>query len=284
MILMEIFSYVIDALLIYVFYDKYFSKERRREFASTAVIWGAFAMMEGINYVFNTVAPYIAVNMSVSLLGLFAMTLLYDAKVAKRIVAVVVFQVAAIVSEIFANVVFLVVSEKYFQDINVLGMFISKLFLLVFLMILMLLQKKQKNIPTHYLITYFAIPIACIFVLCVLYRKSMYIDYISYIATGCIMLLNIVSYYLLDELSDYIIRASKVFQLNNQLETQKEKYEQLSTAFRSAIDCYTTPINICAISEPSCSQMMRRGRWTILNVLAEHYKKHMEAFAQVILQ
>ena len=54
MILMEIFSYVIDALLIYVFYDKYFSKERRREFASTAVIWGAFAMMEGINYVFNT--------------------------------------------------------------------------------------------------------------------------------------------------------------------------------------------------------------------------------------
>ena len=47
------------------------------------------------------------------------------------------------------------------------------------------------------------------------------------------MLLNIVSYYLLDELSDYIIRASKVFQLNNQLETQKEKYEQLSTAFRS---------------------------------------------------
>ena len=78
-------------------------------------------MMEGINYVFNTVAPYIAVNMSVSLLGLFAMTLLYDAKVAKRIVAVVVFQVAAIVSEIFANVVFLVVSEKYFQDINVLG-------------------------------------------------------------------------------------------------------------------------------------------------------------------
>ena len=145
MILMEIFSYVIDALLIYVFYDKYFSKERRREFASTAVIWGAFAMMEGINYVFNTVAPYIAVNMSVSLLGLFAMTLLYDAKVAKRIVAVVVFQVAAIVSEIFANVVFLVVSEKYFQDINVLGMFISKLFLLVFLMILMLLQKKQKT-------------------------------------------------------------------------------------------------------------------------------------------
>ena len=65
MILMEIFSYVIDALLIYVFYDKYFSKERRREFASTAVIWGAFAMMEGINYVFNTVAPYIAVNMLV---------------------------------------------------------------------------------------------------------------------------------------------------------------------------------------------------------------------------
>lgn len=107
MILMEIFSYVIDALLIYVFYDKYFSKERRREFASTAVIWGTFAMMEAINYVFNTVAPYIAVNMSVSLLGLFAMTLLYDAKVAKRIVAVVVFQVAAIVSEIFANVVFL---------------------------------------------------------------------------------------------------------------------------------------------------------------------------------
>ena len=57
MILMEIFSYVIDALLIYVFYDKYFSKERRREFASMAVIWGAFAMMEGINYVFNTMAP-----------------------------------------------------------------------------------------------------------------------------------------------------------------------------------------------------------------------------------
>ena len=50
--------------------------------------------------------------------------------------------------------------------------------------------------------------------------------------------------------------------------------------FDPAIDCYTTPINICAISEPSCSQMMRRGRWTILNVLAEHYKKHMEAFAQ----
>ena len=231
MILMEIFSYVIDALLIYVFYDKYFSKERRREFASMAVIWGAFAMMEGINYVFNTMAPYIAVNMLVSVLGLFAMTLLYDAKVAKRIVAVVVFQVTAIVSEIFANVIFLVVPEKYFQDINVLGMFISKLFLLVFLMILMLLQKKQKNIPTHYLITYFAIPIACIFVLCVLYRKSMYIDYISYIATGCIMLLNIVSYYLLDELSDYIIRASKVFQLNNQLETQKEKYEQLASSF-----------------------------------------------------
>lgn len=53
----------------------------------------AFAMMEGINYVFNTMAPYIAVNMLVSVLGLFAMTLLYDAKVAKRIVAVVVFQV-----------------------------------------------------------------------------------------------------------------------------------------------------------------------------------------------
>lgn len=81
----------------------------------------------------------------ISVLGLFAMTLLYDAKVAKRIVAVVVFQVTAIVSEIFANVIFLVVPEKYFQDINVLGMFISKLFLLVFLMILMLLQKKQKT-------------------------------------------------------------------------------------------------------------------------------------------
>lgn len=37
----------------------------------------------------------------------------------------------AIVSEIFANVIFLVVPEKYFQDINVLGMFISKLFLLL---------------------------------------------------------------------------------------------------------------------------------------------------------
>lgn len=204
---------------------------------------------------------------------------------AKRIVAVVVFQVTAIVSEIFANVIFLVVPEKYFQDINVLGMFISKLFLLVFLMILMLLQKKQKNIPTHYLITYFAIPIACIFVLCVLYRKSMYIDYISYIATGCIMLLNIVSYYLLDELSDYIIRASKVFQLNNQTETQKwKKYEQLSTAFRSGNRLLHDTNKHLRYIGAKCSQMMRRGRWTILNVLAEHYKKHMEAFAQVILQ
>ena len=90
-----------------------------------AVIWGAFAMMEGINYVFNTMAPYIAVNMLVSVLGLFAMTLLYDAKVAKRIVAVVVFQVTAIVSEIFANVIFLVVPEKYFRYVYFEAIFAS---------------------------------------------------------------------------------------------------------------------------------------------------------------
>ena len=41
MILMEIFSYVIDALLIYVFYDKYFP----RQGAENLLLWRLFGAL-----------------------------------------------------------------------------------------------------------------------------------------------------------------------------------------------------------------------------------------------
>ena len=176
-----------------------------------------------------------------SLSLLFMLSFLYHSNLFTRLLACFIFEIYGILGEYFVYVCmnrFLSYSDNQLYNLaidNVLN-FISELFLLLFILLTNLFWKKSiRRFPIQYHISILATPIISIFIL--LAFSQQVIDnrnpFFTLISICCLMLLNILNYYLLQNiLANQNLRTQNQL-LCQQISSQRDNYDQISAAYRN---------------------------------------------------
>ena len=89
--------------------------------------------------------------------------------------------------------------------------------------------KREGNIPIRYQVGFLIVPVLSVVVINGMVSGQPTISWLFGVIS--LLILNMVSYYLLNTLTGYITEQSNKEQMERQIKTQKEKYEQLASSF-----------------------------------------------------
>lgn len=225
---LDLISYWFDAVILYFFNRNFFYSGKA--LVSKWVLFAFYAGTEFVGWFSFYWFHQTGVNIIVSIVGLFIITFLYSSTILEKFISVFIFQVCAIVSELLANVIIYFLPQNRIQYFDDLGLFLSKIILFSSIIIIQLFQRK-KTLPSKYLIWFICIPLTSIIVLFGIYNSPIPNDLSMYLFASGILVINFVAYYLLSQLAEYITQEDRTKRLALQVEIQKEKYMQLTSAF-----------------------------------------------------
>lgn len=229
-IVIQLVGYIFDMLLLFVFLENFLYK--RKEQVTTMIAMVVYVGVQIVtamcNFLNTQVNPFI--NLLASVGGLVIIVSLYRDSILKKIVAISLYQVFAMIAEVFGAILAQSLELAIDGDILPMGMAISKIFLFVLILLSKLFYKNKSNIPSKYLIYFLLIPLLSIVVMIGLHNKMQ--NLILYISLLSVLLLNVVSYCLMDVLTGFWMEENKKLRLQEQIETQREKYEQLTASFK----------------------------------------------------
>lgn len=224
---MDIVSYIFDMAMLYIFNSAYF---RRVKFGlPSSVLIGIYAAVECSSAFINHSREDIWVNMAVSLVGLSVVALCYEGRFWNYVTGVALFQLLAIMAEMLSAEILHIMPKT--NTVQADGLLLSKLILFIFIILVQFFHTDRSNIPSKYLLYFTFIPVLSIFILYGVTDNAGSGKMTMYLLVICILLINLISYYLLNLLADYIIRENETLQMQNQIKIQKEKYAQLTAAF-----------------------------------------------------
>lgn len=248
-ILIELLTTILDLLICMVYFDMLFSKKKPS--ISTFIWIIAYFFME-IPLVINTFLLDYFPNSNVatitctltSILGLFLISMLYNASQLHRIFAVITFQVLAGASEICSycllNLFIHVVLQTNIASNNFSVLFISKLILclLVFL-VGIFYRHKREHITAQYSIHLLYMPFICLFIICCLWGSgfrpgSAVLIVLNALVSAGLISMCLLNYVLLNiqlqnqELKDIQLR------LEQQSILQQMKYDQSVAAYKES--------------------------------------------------
>lgn len=192
------------------------------------VIWATGVIYNAISLVLLKYSCPSVSFLIITIAQLVCVSLCYSCKWQFRVISVFLYELVGSISE--GMVLFVV---GYFEFDNVLSdeiqLIISKLVLFIFVVILRLIHNEQQLIPFRYLIYFLAVPILSIVVV---FGFNGHDDNIYWgIFFAAILLLNLVVYHLMNVLAKSVKEQYREEGLHEQIEMQKEKYEQLSLEF-----------------------------------------------------
>lgn len=226
-------SGVFDTLVIMIYFDAVL-KKRRGRWVSFAIFGVLCAGCLGSYFCNASGKPLMIILWSViTLLGL---SFLYEGTVAKRIFYVILTQVIAMISEgicgILGQIPFLEkMLDKQLRDS--VELILSKLFFFLFVLIILLLKKQHGNIPKKHLLYFTLVPLISVIVVYGLGNGQKDVNIRTcFVSLLGVLLLNIVVYYILSLLSDYAANQVREEVLQEQIQMQRDNYEQLSQSFK----------------------------------------------------
>lgn len=239
----EIFCTIFDLCLLIIFFDKAF--KGRKESLPSFVF---YFILIGLEALFFTASLYYSYSRSdqsvllmtlISFLILLAQTFLYESRFIHRIFAALSFQLIGTLSEFATYILCLLLPQQireYLLNDYALCAIISKLFLMLMIMIVIITffrNKEKYSLPYSLLICF--TPSVSIMILVSLEQAVLGKSTVSFPIVGAVGLLfsNIINYYLLNNLLNVKKLEQEQSQLNQQINYQTVKYQQISTAYRN---------------------------------------------------
>ena len=190
----------------------------------------AYVIMELFTIIFNNIFNRIEINMMVSLLGLALLTIIYSASLLEKLSATLLFQTFAIISEILANYALRFIANRQIKNVEMLGLFLSKIILFEIVIITQFFRKKNA-LPVKYIGLFCFIPMLSSIIIFGIYASPDVYDNYMYLFASSMLFINFIAYYLLNQLAEHIQAEGTIKQLQQQVMIQKEKYAQLTSVY-----------------------------------------------------
>ena len=147
----------------------------------------------------------------------------------KRFFAMAVFIGFSIIAEGIAEVVMVLLGITKGEEEEIIALFLVEIFLLLLVLFKKIFTKREGNIPIRYQVGFLIVPVLSVVVINGMVSGQPTISWLFGVIS--LLILNMVSYYLLNTLTGYITEQSNKELMERQIKTQKEKYEQLASSF-----------------------------------------------------
>lgn len=239
-------NYAFDTFILLVYLNHVLQK--KKDFIPSPLFYGAFILTEGILYFTSTLFTGLHNNTSffitsfVSFITTFALCFLYDTTIRHRLFTSLLFHIFALLGEgIFSLIItkfrsdVLLLNDVLLSSVMNLG---SKLILLLLVLCsIAFWNKKMKHIIPRYNLMLFVTPMITLFItLCIPASKliSLNLNYFYICLFASLILLNIVNYFMLDYIVQNSELKAKNIHMQQQINFQTDKYQQLSAAYRKS--------------------------------------------------
>ena len=244
MTLLDIFSYIIDLLLILVYLDR--TLYTRKSNIPTPAFYISFICAESVLMInqicFHSPQKHLSIFITsiLSIITIFALCFLYQSTLIRKIIYSIIFQLFAMLSEYTFTLIIRIISPDTLNHITYsLLSFISfgsKIILFLFILIFTMISGNNKKSDFEYNLFSLATPvISLIIFIFIPPNESVAPTVVSYdiVILLCIIVLNITNYLILERIKYTHNLESKNSQLKQQLNFQQDKYSQLSAAYKS---------------------------------------------------
>ncbi len=242
-IIINITSSIFDMFIVLIYYSKMFIN--RKDNINNIVFFSGYILMEVVLNIamivnMNIHTPLrVLFNFVVSVLTLYLISLFYNTHTIHRIFVVISFQVYFFLSEIILmlgfNSIFTLIGTEYYINDYIYN-FLSKMVCFVLIIITYLIvRRKNTNYTIHYNLLILSTPVISILTLIALSYPSM--DNVSFQAIQFasvlgLTFLNIINFYLLENIIKAKELSFKEQNLLQQIQYQSEKYDMIRTAYR----------------------------------------------------
>ena len=222
-----IVSCLFDAFVIFLLFESFFDKRRK----GISIPWIVLGLVLGqvLTTVVSVRSEHLLVRLVVQLACSFFIAMLYEGTTIKRIWATVIFVAFAVISEGLAEWGAALMNIPEGKETDIILLFLVEIFMLILVLLTKLFKKNEGTVPKKYQLGYFLVPIFSIIIIYGMANSEPTVSW--FVSLVCLLLLNMVCYYLLNTFTGYVMRENEKNQMEQQMERQKEKYEQLSSSF-----------------------------------------------------
>lgn len=220
---------------VYCFFE-YFLKKKKISSQYFIVAYTLYIIVLGTAYLYYN---NVIVNMTLSLICIFAVSFLYSSKLLRRILTTVLFYIIAMSSEIGVSFLFSMMKGSeltvLFQNSNskllMNGCSVLLLFMIVKIITCFMRKFNEVELPTLYWLAVFTIPSGSMFLLHVIFSYNIFFTHAEFhaltiTAIVVVMVINCLVFYLYDKLLiDTVTRAQNTL-LEQQIEYYAKQYEE----------------------------------------------------------
>lgn len=242
MILFHILCGVFDMFLLYIFIKELMGEPK---IASKALTLLCFIGAEGILTIVSTI-NYVPFRQAQAIVFLvfgfvftFLLTLVYEGSFKQRLLVTFSYELCGIFSELIIAIIFSLLPDKLSKIVessNVYGSFLSKIITMILCLIIILcFKRKHENLSANYTLFVLFMPLISIIAMLAIpfYEKpTAFQTLLNALATSGLLVANIVNYFLLHNILTVNELKQMEENLENQIQYQGKKYQQLSTAYR----------------------------------------------------
>lgn len=241
-IIAGVFNSVFDMIILMIYLKSILVD--RREKISSITYYGVFIILCAIQYGVGWISGFWFVNMAVSIVCVFMLTLLYDNYMSMRIFVSVSFQVFAMLSELICYTLLqflhsrnLVISDF---DGRLYANTFSKLIMLIIIIIITGMVRKNRTSlflkdRLFMLVTPF---VSVLLIIAIAFQFQDEGDSVNSHVSVClsavgIMIINFIVYHILENLMAVAQLREKQMKMETQFDYQEKKYLQTSQSFKS---------------------------------------------------
>lgn len=245
--IITLITYFLDMFILFVYIEQTSKKERKD--IAPLLFWGCYVLVEFVILITGFFTCNLSYNLSfyfnnaISLLSTFFICFLYKNSIKHNFFISIIFQFFVILSENFLMLLFTITHSKLLTENNlphqplmILCDFGSKCILLLLCLTFSFFWNiRLKNHDIHFHIATFATPLISLVLLLFIPYPSLFEQTnlnFYYLLFTCLILVNIINYFTLEKIIMNTELQNHYNQLLQQIYFQKEKYTQLSIAYR----------------------------------------------------
>lgn len=225
--LVYVISCIFDSFVIFLLFEQFFNKRKR--WANKYFIAGALVIHQIIATIVSNQTHSEYLRLVVQVFGIFLITFFYQGNLMKHILAMAIYVGFSVVSEGIAEVSSLVMGIERNENAEIILLLLVEIFMLLLVLLAKIFTRKGDDIPARYQIGYLFVPVLSIVVINGMMSSKSTVAWLVGIVS--LLVINMISYYLLSTLTNYIMGENRKKQMEQQIENQKLKYEQLSQSF-----------------------------------------------------
>lgn len=245
-IVINVINYVFDMFILLIYFNHILKK--RKEYIPVPVFYGAFIAMEFIMFANSVIHmdkhTYTSffVTSFISFITTFTLCFLYESSMKHKLFTSLLFQIFALLGE----GIFVIIITRFNPDVLLLNDVLlnaimnlgSKLILLLLVLACIFFwdKKIKQSIPSYNMMLFVTPAITLFITLTIPSSKLIYLNLNSFYLSlfTCLIILNIVNYFMLDYVVQLTELRSKNIHMQQQITFQTEKYQQLSSAYRKS--------------------------------------------------